>query len=225
MNPTATKKSATSLSHVIRQSITGQEPDVLTNIYRDDTNITIWQRPLSVQLIRAAKQLLINKPNFKSAMVVSTKNRQEHLNEAFGAHEEYRVLSEDISKLVDMFCCLFDLKEVGLRITALDHAMCPKFHVDQVPCRLVTTYYGIATQWLDHRSVDRSKLGAGSGKKSDQASGLYKDLKDIHELKPGDVALLKGEAWKGNENAGLVHRSPAVSSSALRLLCTLDFVN
>lgn len=208
-----------------RQSIVGQQPDVLTNIYREDTNITIWQRPIALQLKQAAKHLLALKPDIKSAMVVSPKSTQESLNEVFGADDQCQILTEDISSLVDMFCCLFDLKEVGLRLTALDHAMCPKFHVDRVPCRLVTTYYGIATQWLDHDKVDRSKLGAGSKGKSDEESGLFESTKDVHQLKAGDVALLKGEAWKGNENAGLVHRSPAVSSNEARLLCTLDFVN
>jgi hypothetical protein len=35
--------------------------------------------------------------------------------------------------------------------------------------------------------------------------------------------LLKGEAWIGNENGGLVHRSPNLTGGARRLLLTLDF--
>ena len=38
-----------------------------------------------------------------------------------------------------------------------------------------------------------------------------------------NVSILKGELWKGNENAGLVHRSPEVSSGQARLLLTIDF--
>ncbi|WP_428354217.1 DUF1826 domain-containing protein [Methyloprofundus sp.] len=38
-------------------------------------------------------------------------------------------------------------------------------------------------------------------------------------------ALLKGERWEGNENAGLVHRSPAINEGERRLLLTLDFMN
>lgn len=38
--------------------------------------------------------------------------------------------------MTDMFCCLFDLKQVGLRLTALNSAMCRKFHVDRVPGQL-----------------------------------------------------------------------------------------
>ena len=132
-------------------------------------------------------------------------------------------LSENIAELVEMLCCLFELKRVGLRLTVLNRAMCPKFHIDRIPCRLVTTYQGIATEWLPHQAVDRQKLGLGSNGKLDSESGLYKTANDIQQLNCGEVALLKGELWEGNENAGLVHRSPALPAGESRLLLTLDF--
>lgn len=124
-----------------------------------------------------------------------------------------------------MFCYLFDLKQTGLRLTTLCHAMCPRFHVDRIPCRLVTTFQGVSTQWLPNHTVDRTKLGAGSQGLPDDQSGIYLSENDICQLKTGDVALLKGERWEGNENAGLVHRSPAVTEGGQRLLLTLDFVD
>ena len=107
----------------------------------------------------------------------------------------------------------------------LDRSMCPKFHVDKVPCRLVTTLSGIATQWLDHQVVDRDKLGAGSNGLPDEESGLFERQSHINQLSVGDVALLKGEGWFDNEGAGLVHRSPALNSNDRRLLLTLDFID
>ena len=101
--------------------------------------------------------------------------------------------------------------------------MCPKFHVDHVPCRMVTTYTGVGTQWLPNAVVKRDKLGIGSAGKSDQDSGLYGNEADIRQMASADVALLKGEGWQGNQNAGLVHRSPAIPSGESRLLLTLDF--
>ncbi|MGF1817619.1 DUF1826 domain-containing protein, partial [Vibrio splendidus] len=85
------------------------------------------------------------------------------------------------------------------------------------------TYHGVATQWLPNESVDRSKLGRGSNGQPDPISGLYSDESDIQKMASGDVALLKGERWSGNENRGLVHRSPVTSSNETRLLLTLDF--
>jgi len=111
-----------------------------------------------------------------------------------------------------------------LRLTVLDRAMCPRFHVDRVPCRLVTTYQGIATEWLPHNVADRSKLGAGNMGKSDDLSGLFECPSDIKQLNCGDVALLKGELWHNNEGAGLIHRSPQLVNNACRLLLTIDFI-
>lgn len=101
--------------------------------------------------------------------------------------------------------------------------MCPRFHVDKVPCRLITTYYGIATQWLPQYLVDRTKLGAGCSGKTDEDSGLLLEPNAIQQLEAGQVALLKGENWLNNQNAGLVHRSPQPGEGEKRLLLTLDF--
>ncbi|GAM59028.1 hypothetical protein JCM19231_3217 [Vibrio ishigakensis] len=132
-------------------------------------------------------------------------------------------LVQDIELLVEMFSCLFELKKVGVRLTSLDVAMCPRFHVDHVPCRLVSTYHGVATEWLAHTDVDRTKLGHGSKGLSDAQSGLYPNPDCVKQLSTGDVALLKGESWLGNTEGGLVHRSPGVPSGQQRLLLTLDF--
>ncbi|MDG1293104.1 MAG: DUF1826 domain-containing protein, partial [Pseudomonadales bacterium] len=88
---------------------------------------------------------------------------------------------------------------------------------------LITTYEGIATEWLSHQDVNREKLGAGSKGQPDHLSGLFEHSHEIQQLNCGDVALLKGERWEGNENAGLVHRSPAVLAGERRLVLTLDF--
>jgi len=212
-----------SLEKPVRRSIEGSKPDVLADIYQENINIAVWQRELSSGLALDVSSLLSNKPTLQTSMTVTAKSVYNSINETLGA-SAYTALSKDIARLVDMFCCLFDLKRVGLRLTALNRAMCPKFHVDRVPCRLVTTYQGSATDWLPHHLIDRTKLGSGSLGKTDEESGLFCNPRDIHHLKQGDVALLKGELWEGNEGAGLVHRSPAVLDGERRLLLTLDFI-
>ncbi|GAL13441.1 hypothetical protein JCM19233_4443 [Vibrio astriarenae] len=98
------------------------------------------------------------------------------------------ILIDSIAELVDMFCFLFELKRAGVRLATLDRAMCPRFHVDRVPCRLVTTYKGIATQWLLNKDVDRSKLGQCSNGLPDEESGLISSNRSINQLRCGDVA-------------------------------------
>ncbi len=233
MNTINTINESQSTSLLLPETLTkraseSDSPEAFTDIYRDDTNIAIWQRKLSDELVLAVDEILKTGVRVKIAEAVNVKTVHATLCNALGETSAVRRLSDDITLLVDMFCCLFDLKEAGLRLTALDRAMCPRFHFDRIPCRLVTTYQGIATEWLPHQLVDRSKLGAGNQGKSDEQSGLFDSSDDIRQLSEGDVALLKGEFWHDNEGAGLVHRSPVQPEGLLterRLLLTLDFIN
>ena len=201
-----------------------ENASALAGIYREQINIAIWHRRLSKSFESQVKSILRSEQTLKIARTVTPESVGIWISESLhisGAAE----FSLDVAELVDMFCCLFGRKKAGLRLTALDSAMCPRFHVDNVPCRLVTTYHGPATQWLPHACVNRSKLGAGNQGKPDTESGLYQDPSEIQHLGIGDVALLKGEHWEGNENAGLVHRSPEVLAGERRLLLSLDIVD
>ena len=208
-----------------REAAIDSTHEILTDIYNANNNIVIWQRDLSNDLILATNNIIDTKPNLQTTMTVSPRDAYNAIVNVLGTTQYAHALSEDIALLVDMFCCLFELKRVGLRLTSLDRAMCPRFHVDRVACRLVTTYQGIATEWLPHATVNRNKLGSGNQGKSDEQSGLFNSAADIQRLRQGDVALLKGELWEGNEGAGLVHRSPQLPNNKPRLLLTLDCIN
>ncbi|MEZ8786033.1 DUF1826 domain-containing protein [Vibrio splendidus] len=199
-----------------------EQPTVLADIYQSDINIAVWQRQFDEDLTLAISEFIASNPSFSKSISLSPDKAYDKLEFATDGTAS-KALLENMAELVDMFCCLFDLEEVGLRLAVLNKAMCPRFHFDQVPCRLVTTYHGVATQWLPNESVDRSKLGRGSNGQPDSVSGLYNDESDIQKMASGDVALLKGERWSGNEDRGLVHRSPVTSFDEARLLLTLDF--
>ncbi len=199
----------------------GNDPSVLTDIYDDALNIAVWQRTLSPSLKQVVASFVEANPTFSTSMTVTANNALTSLLDELGNVDAITPLANDVAQLVDMFCCLFEQQRVGIRLTVLSHAMCPRFHVDRVPCRLVTTYQGPATQWLTNVATDRSMLGHGHGGLPDHESGLYADSGSIQQLNAGDVSLLKGELWEGNEGAGLIHRSPSTDFS--RLLLTLDF--
>ena len=199
--------------------------DVLADIYQENTNIVVWKRSLTDKLLEASNIVLSTNPDSEISLVVSPQDTVSVLQGRLESSKIVMTLIEDIHKLVNMFCDLFDLTRVGLRLTSLKHAMCPRFHVDNVPCRLITTYQGIATEWLCHSDADRSKLGTGNNGKPDSQSGIYQDESDVQQLNQGDVALLKGEAWLGNEGKGLIHRSPQLYDQASRLILTIDFID
>ncbi|CAA0080725.1 Uncharacterised protein [Zhongshania aliphaticivorans] len=207
-----------------KRDISGLSFDVLGEIYEPDVNLATWQRTLSDELQNEAESLLHKRPKFSDRIIVEPRDIEHSLQQSFPQLHDKAHLMADLQLLTTMFSVLFGDSAVGVRLAIIDSPMCPKFHVDHVPCRLITAYTGTGTQWLPHDCADRSKLGRGSHGKSDDESGLYASTDHIQQLLPGDVALLKGEMWAGNEGAGLIHRSPAASSTTPRLLLTLDFV-
>ena len=94
--------------------------------------------------------------------------------------------------------------------------MCPRFHVDHVPLRLITSYAGVGSEWLEEGAMPRSRLGQPDAEPTDEAV--------IQRLDTGHVALAKGEKWQGNEGRGLIHRSPQPPAGQRRLLLTLDWL-
>ena len=156
--------------------------------------------------------------------MIKPKNTLDILKREFGHSEEYIFLFKDISKLVKIFCELFEENRAWLRLDAISKPMCPRFHTDYVRCRLVTTYVGPGTHWLPHHLVNRSKLGHGNQGQPDDKSGLFQKNVKIEQLDIGHVALLKGESWDGNSGSGLVHRSPHSENEYKRLYLTIDFL-
>ncbi len=198
------------------------EPSVLTSIYEDKINMAIWQRKHQQMLDLYAEEWAQRYLSHTPRLLLSVKKAADQIEQLLPDLDYKDEFQQDVALLVDMFACLFDAKEVGIRLAPLTKAMCPKFHVDNVPCRLVTTYGGLGTEWLLEENIDRSRLGRGANGLPDDKSGILQGNKMIQQLSSQQVALLKGSGWEGNENYGLVHRSPYLSQGQTRLLLTLD---
>jgi hypothetical protein len=197
----------------------------LAQIYQPAINLCVVERQVDDELERFVGHLLrlANPVSFVESIDFASFNFFSLLPHA-GHLPGYRAFCQDVARLTALFCDLFELKRVGLRLRTLDHAMCPKFHVDSVTCRMVCTYGSVGTEWLEEAYVDRSKLGSGSGGLNDERSGLIKDMDAIHAMPGYAIGLLKGSCWEGNEQHGAVHRSPrSTHNSPKRLLLTLDF--
>ncbi len=98
-----------------RHAAQGKQPTVLSNIYREETNIAVWQRKLSTNLQDAVKGYLSANATLEAKMVISPKSARSSVSEIFKG-PDLSELCEDIALLVDMFCCLFETKDVGLRL-------------------------------------------------------------------------------------------------------------
>ncbi len=193
------------------QVVLGDDPLIMTQIFRPENNLVVWQRSLSTQLLNEIEESITQKPNWQIVLQTTQDEAFDKLADSLSDWSCAQELSCDITQLIEMYSVLFEAKRVGVRLTVLESTMCPRFHVDRVGCRLVTTYYGQATQWI----------------KGENAVQMTQDYPDalIEQMNTGDVALLKGTHWEGNELHGIVHRSPPATENALRLLLTIDFID
>ncbi len=195
--------------------------EVLGDIYHRQIGMAIWQRPLG-EAFKYAQSFIAQAPHFSFKGQEKPQQASKLLERLLPEAEGKAVFIEDVTLLMEMFACLFDLQQVGLRLDVLSKAMCPRFHVDKIPCRLITTYVGAGSEWLHEAHVQRERLGRG-GDVKDHNSGLLSHG-HINRLNMGDVALMKGEEWPASLGRGVVHRSPTASREQPRLFLSLDMV-
>lgn len=199
----------------------GLTPETLTRILEDQTNLAVWQRQLPVHIADFAQLVLsLNEPLAESLCLELPDEDAEPDLAGLAAGlrdlQGFEGFMSDLKWLISAFACLLGARRIGVRLRVLDKAMCPRFHVDHVPVRLITTYAGIGSQWLEEGAMDRLQLG--------QTDAVPQGAASIRQLNSGEVALLKGEKWHGNEGFGLIHRSPQPAPGERRLLLTLDWL-
>lgn len=116
------------------------------------------------------------------------------------------MLAGDIAALSMMMARLLNIRHIRLRLDVADEVMCPKFHIDRVPARLLCTYRGAGTEYVPASSEHNPKR--------------------VRQLKTGAVGLFRGALWDGEEATGLKHRSPEVRpEDGARLLLVIDPVD
>ena len=133
------------------------------------------------------------------------------------------LLATDISDLAEIYCELLGCPQAGVRLEVVAGAMCPRFHVDRVGIRMLCTYRGPGTEWLDDSDADRRLLGRRAEGASDESCGLILDPRAVQMVPPFAIALLKGSLWQGNAERGIIHRSPVVTlPESPRVLLAID---
>lgn len=129
----------------------------------------------------------------------------------------------DLVRLASALCLLSGRREARIRIEVSTQTTCPRFHVDNVVLRLLCTYRGPGTEYLEGRYADRSRLGPGSDGLPDECSGLIRKAAGIVRIPRFAVAVLKGERWTDGCPQGAIHRSPATSPEAgARIVAAID---
>ena len=124
------------------------------------------------------------------------------------------LLWSELEEATEVLQKLLDCDRVGVRLATLRAPMCPRFHVDQVPVRMLFTIAGHGTEWIADPDADRDIMADRQNQNPPLRAGGK-----VRALEAGSWSLLKGGAWDG-EFAGVVHRSPHTEGQ--RLFMSLD---
>ncbi|TKB02417.1 DUF1826 domain-containing protein [Alteromonas portus] len=201
---------------------------VLGDIFEKGISVAIWTRP-EAPLISQYYDDIFKSLGMGIRGVFSLTSLKEEIakllpNGKSSAGKQAAI--DDIYLLSDMLTTLFDCDSVGVRLVPLSSAMCPSFHVDNIPVRLVNTYLGEGTEWLPKESVVSSPMiglnDANTQGLTKNRLGQHYQENSVRQMSAFDVGLLKGKAWQGHEEFAAVHRSCKVMPETQRVLLTLD---
>jgi hypothetical protein len=206
--------------HATSNCAIADEPLGLTRIFDPEIQLALWRRPAEPVI---ADWLAEHSSDMGSGLRQTLAPGQQPDLGRLPAGAGRDALAADIALLADMLAELLDAETIGYRLEVVGKAMCPRLHVDRVGIRLLCTYRGPGTEWVEDASVDRRFLGAASGGQPDESSGLLLRAHRIEAIPAFAVALLKGSLWQGNGGRGIVHRSPVVAADeAPRVLLAMD---
>ncbi|RMB01915.1 uncharacterized protein DUF1826 [Eilatimonas milleporae] len=115
----------------------------------------------------------------------------------------------DMVAICRLFCAMLDSEAVGFRLGT--QRTCRRYHMDDVPFRLLVTYRGRGTEWLPGEAVDLHAYETGAPNEE-----IVRDPDNLETLNPWDIAVFRGAP------NGLLHRTPEAALSGGSILMRLD---
>ncbi|MGB1111103.1 MAG: DUF1826 domain-containing protein [Gammaproteobacteria bacterium] len=196
------------------------ESEVLGKINDSPTNLCVWRRSPQPALEQELSRLRADSlPDLRcSTSLASFDQSLRALFQSRGLDPaEFRHWIADMGLLAQHFFNVRPSLAVNVRLVTMDDVSCPRFHVDHSNLRLLCTYRGPGTEWLANDQVDRAAQASGASNEDMIRFGAPE------QFQPFWVGIMKGSAYPGNSESGLVHRSPAVHGpDQMRVLFCLD---
>ena len=138
--------------------------------------------------------------NYEQRTSLSTMKSRSVIANTLG---EIGLANEQLESLMvrhlELFARMFDQKDIEVRIELTDRQSCPKFHCDNVFVRMLVTYHGPTTEFIDRR-----------------------DPETIFKAPVASVVFLKGHKDTTYQDR-ILHRSPEFTNGVKRLTMILNF--
>ena len=114
-----------------------------------------------------------------------------------------------MAQVCESFCEILNSDSVSFCLAT--ERGCRRYHVDNVPLRLLVTYSGQGTEWLPNEAADRRAWANGNANEN-----IVKDPSAREFMRPWDIALFRGGP------KGLLHRTPDSALKGASILMRLD---
>lgn len=202
---------------------------VLGRIHHEGYDLALWSRRLPANVSVFCGSLALREPAF---VLDVTGMPGPSLLAALAANAPFdltkvqapaRWLLGDMVDLAGEFATAGNYGEVRVRLARVADDGCAAFHVDTLPLRLLCTYVGAGTQWVEEAHGRRAELGLRNRTTEEANAAIVPDPACIRTMPTGAVAIFKGRLWPGAQNRGLIHRShPVCCGDHARLRLVID---
>ncbi|WP_439540518.1 DUF1826 domain-containing protein [Sphingomonas sp.] len=176
-------------------------PEVLLSVTAPEVALAIWNRAAPAGLAASIDALVLDAVDDIEAAIkapISAADLTVTLQDAGYNSDVVALLAEDIAALAGRFAAVVGRTRFKLRLEVIETDACRRFHSDFVTYRLLTTYRGQATQWIE---TDRPDA--------------------VAQMRAGEVAIFKGRMLL--DDPPVLHRSPPIAATGeQRLLLVLD---
>jgi hypothetical protein len=195
----------------------------LERIFDDGVSVCIWHRPVDIAIYTYLDKAMPTVAPERTARVSTADPRFDELLAGLHGAPDPSSFVFELCGLVDLFSSLTGADSIGVRLFCGNTRPCPRFHVDRLGLRMVCTWRGPGTEWIEHGAVNRQFFAGSANRPPDEHSGLLPPGAQVHQMRPFDIGVFKGELWPNNGNRGAVHRSPRLPPLASpRVMVTLD---
>ena len=179
----------------------------------------LWKkRPLPPSVAEALEEVAEGEVFEHKAMVDVAELDLSELLQSVSNPIALPFLTKDITSILVDFSTALGRRHLHAHLAVVADDKCRKFHTDHVTIRLLCTYAGPGTEWINGEDVVRKNLARTDVDLETANRSVLRVPDAVHHCGAGDLLLLKGEAFEGNRGFGAVHRSPPVSSHATRRL-------
>jgi hypothetical protein len=178
----------------------GWDDEQIARIHAADTDILLIRRPLPVECTALVGRGRVGEVRFHTSARGAKSKIDRGLDrlELTAPGGQRARLADDILGLVCGMLASFNWPRVEVRLDLADVQACPKFHSDNVLVRLVTTYFGPGTEYIETCRPDV-----------------------VHRVAPGSLVFLKGHRHPTHRDT-ILHRSPAIARGRRRLSVAID---